>query len=198
MMGIRLLEQYYDSSTYYGRNYTASDATGALFRNAPVHWAETGGRLWDMCDWKEKLEVTPSGGIWIRPENEAEMRIELREEQQLLPQERERLEKERRQTEVWRRKRGIEKKREERVDDALYAALRTVILEKRPVCLAKEGVEPGGRVSGDENQGKQRRETGLRGVFKPRSDYRTLGRTLAAGLRLRCFLQNRARSPASS
>ena len=133
MMGIRLLEQYYDSSTCYGRNYTASDAIGALFRNDPVHWAETGGRLWDMYDWKEKLEVTTSGGIWIRPENEAEMRIELREEQQLLPQERERLKKERRQTEEWRRKREIEKKREERVDDALYAALRTVILEKRPV-----------------------------------------------------------------
>ena len=68
---------------------------------------------------------------------------ELREEQQLLPEERERIEEDRRQIEEWHIESGRQKEREEIVDDVLYAALRTCMLEARPVCLSKEGTEPG-------------------------------------------------------
>lgn len=140
---IKLLEQYYDNSIYYGRNYTPSDATGARFMNDLEHEAEMADRLLAMCHWKEKLEVIDSSDRWIVPIDEADMMITLAPEQELLPEERERIEEDRRQIEEWRIESGRQKEREEIVDDQLYSALRTCMLEARPVCLSKEGTEPG-------------------------------------------------------
>ena len=65
----------------------------------------------------------------------------MREEQKLLPAEREKIEKDRRQMEEWWGK--SEKEKEVIVDDVLYSTLRIVMLGHRPVCLSKEGIEPG-------------------------------------------------------
>ena len=141
---IKVLEQYYDNSIYYSRNYTAADASGVLFRNDPEHEAEMADRLLAMCHWKEKLEVTDSSDRWIVPTDEAEMMIALSPEQELLPQEREEIEEHRRELEESNRYFGYEtKEKEVLIDDAIYIALRKAVLEHRPVCLAKEGTEPG-------------------------------------------------------
>lgn len=141
---IRLEEEYYDNSIYYSRNYTAADASGVLFRNDSEHEAEMADRLLAMCHWKEKLEVVDSTDRWIRPEKDVDMMIPLAPEQELLPQERKRIEKDRREIEESDRYLGYEKKEKEvLIDDSIYKALKVVMLEKRPVCIGKEGSEPG-------------------------------------------------------
>lgn len=140
---IKLLDQFYDNSIYYGRNYTPSDATGARFQNDPEHEAEYADRLLAMCHWKEKLEVVDESDRWIVPADENKMMIELRPEQELLPEERERIETDRAYLEKIRLENGWEKERETVVDDDLYMALRAAMLEHRPVCIGKEGIEPG-------------------------------------------------------
>ena len=141
---IRLEEEYYDNSIYNSRNYTAADASGVLFRNDPEREAEMADRLLAMCHWKEKLEVVDSADRWIRPDKDEDMMISLAPEQELLPQERERIEKDRREIEESVRYLGYEKREKETViDDAIYKALKVVMLEKRPVCIGKEGSEPG-------------------------------------------------------
>lgn len=141
---VDVLEEYYDNSIYYGRNYTAADANGVLFRNDPEHAAEMADRLYAMCCWKEKLEVTDSKDRWVIPENIEEMMIELRPEQEMLTEERAEIEKRRKEQEEGRKRLGIrEKEKEEIVDDQVYRALRITMLEHRPVCIGKEGTEPG-------------------------------------------------------
>ena len=141
---IKVLEEYYDNSIYYSRNYTAADASGVLFRNDPEHEAEMADRLHAMCHWKEKLEITDSSDRWIIPADETEMMLSLAPEQELLPQEREEIEERRRELEESDRYFGYEtKEKEVLIDDAIYKALKVVMLEKRPVCIGKEGTEPG-------------------------------------------------------
>ena len=139
LIRIRLEEVYYDNSIYYGRNYTAADASGVPFKNDLEHVAEMVDRLWSMCHWKEKLEVVDSKDRWIRPDKDEDMMIPLSPEQEFLPEERERIEKDRQES---GRYIGYEAK-EGLIDDAIYKALKVAILDKRPVCIRKEGTEPG-------------------------------------------------------
>ncbi len=140
---IQLLEEYYDNSIYYSRNYTAVDANGVSFEKDPDHEAEWADRLHEMCHWKEELEITDSRGRWIRPSDIREMKIKLREEQELLPEERVRIEEDRKQRGEWRREMGYEHEREEVIDDEIYRAVRIAMLDRMPVCIGKEGTEPG-------------------------------------------------------
>lgn len=140
---IKVLEEFLDNSIYYSRNYTPSDANGVRFEKDPEHENEWADRLLEMCRWKEKLEIIDSKDRWIRPSDDSEMMIKLRPEQELLDTERERIEKDRKNREEWRIRMGYEKEKEVVVDDTIYKAVRTAMLEHRPVCIAKEGTEPG-------------------------------------------------------
>ena len=145
---IKLLEEYYDSSIYYSRNYTPSDASGVRFQNDPEHESEMADRLLAMCHWKEKLEVTDSADRWIRPEDEKDMMVDLRPEQELLPAEREKIEKYQAEMDEHHREldRMLGRETEEPVvvtDNAVYKAVRVAMLVRSPVCIGKEGTEPG-------------------------------------------------------
>ena len=140
---VQVLEEYLDSSIYYGRNYMPSDANGVSFEKDPEHEIEWCDRLHDMCHWKEKLEVTDSNDRWIRSSDDKDMMIELRPEQQLLDTERAKIEEDRKNRDKWRLEMGYEKEKEVIVDDRIYAAVRKAMLERRPVCIEKEGTEPG-------------------------------------------------------
>ena len=140
---IELLDQYYDNSIYYSRNYNPSDANGVPFQNDPEHEAEMADRLLDMCHWKEKLEICDSADRWIMPTDEKNMMLDLRPEQELLPEERERIEEDRRRMDDYYRANGWLKEHETVVDDKLYTALKEVMLEGASVCVSKEGAEPG-------------------------------------------------------
>lgn len=140
---VEVLDEYWDNSIYYSRNYMPADANGVRFEKDPEHEIEWADRLHEMCHWKEKLEITDSRERWIRPANDRDMMIKLRPEQELLPEERERIEADRKERYEWRIETGYEKEKEAVIDDELYQAVRTAMLEKRPVCIAKEGTEPG-------------------------------------------------------
>ncbi len=86
--------------------------------------------------------MTDKEGHWIRPKDEKDMMIELQPEQELLPEEK---------AEIGRVESYGQGCKGMVVDDDLYKALRRVILDMAPVCVAKEGTEMNGRNLKPEN-----------------------------------------------
>ena len=145
---IRIVDAFADNSEYYHRNYSPRDARGVNFHKDPEHGEEMAERLIKMCHWKEKLEILDSKDNEVKPSNEADMMLELKPEQIMLPEERTEIEEYKAEQEEIQQRRaewwGEEiKPHTVVIDDKLYAALKTVMTEWVPVCIGKEGADPG-------------------------------------------------------
>ena len=145
---IKLEDAFYDYSEYYSRNIQPRDANGVDFYKDPEHGTEMAERLIKMCHWKEKLEILDDADREIRPSNESDMMLELKPEQIMLPEERAEIEEYKAEQEEIQQRRaewwGEEiKPHTVVIDDKLYAALKTVMTEWVPVCIGKEGADPG-------------------------------------------------------
>lgn len=125
-INIELIEEYYDDSVSYMRNYIPADYNGIPFENDPEHMKEWCDRLIPICMFKKKFEVSDRKRNSIVPESPEDMIIPIKPEQE--PLESDIVIDDRKETSVI-------------TDDYLYKALKKVILEKKAVCIAKEGKE---------------------------------------------------------
>lgn len=145
---IKLEDAFYDYSEYYSRNVQPRDANGVDFYKDPEHGDEMAERLWKMCHWKEKLEILDSKDNEVKPSNETDMMLPLRPEQIMLPEERAEIDEYKAEQEELRQDRAawwgeVIEEPTVVVDDKLYAALKTVMTDWVPVCIGKEGADPG-------------------------------------------------------
>ena len=145
---IKLKKIFYDNSEYYSRNVQPRDANGVDFYKDSEHGAEMAERLIKMCYWKEKLEILDEADREIRPSNESDMMLPLRPEQIMLPEERAEIDEYKAEQEELRQDRAtwwgeVIEEPTVVIDDKLYAALKTVMTEWAPVCIGKEGADPG-------------------------------------------------------
>ena len=126
-INVELIEEYYDDSVHYMRNYIPADYDGIPFENDSEHEEAWCDRLISICMFLKKFEVSDRKGNRIVPESDDDMIVPIKPEQEPL------------ESDI-----VIDEQRTGGsviTDDYLYKAIKKVILEKKAICVAKEGKE---------------------------------------------------------